>query len=534
MKLFLKPLLAVCLAICSGSAMAADYSQELNARWRGLLEFPQGVHLVLGINIENGNLTLDSPNQSMFGRVPSEFALSGNRVTFTDQELNASFSGELNEGVLKGKFTQGKSVKIDLQPLTAADRERLTFEGRYSGELLIDGATALPLQLNIAVLPTGYIGTLDSPAQHSYNIPLTEVDINAARVSFASPLIHASYRGEFKDGAYRGTFTQGMERPLSFKKTPLAEEAQVPSPKPQAGKHGGALAVITRANVETTYYADHDASTQYEIGSNTKTMVAYVLAQMLAEGRLNSDSQVADFWPDVSAQLRLVDLASHHSGLPRLPDNLSLTPETFADPYADYGQAELHAALQDLTPQGEEYQYSNFAYGILGEALARSASVSFAELLQHRVFAPLQMQDAFVALTARGDPGNLVQGYNVTDKPVSAWHFDALAGAGAVVATLPDMVKYLQAMLQLARDDSALLATMLNPASELGPCCMHPLGWILGEDAQGRAYAWHGGMTAGFTSVIGFYLDGSRAMVLLNNQSIPLGAEALAPMLTTP
>ena len=50
---------------------------------------------------------------------------------------------------------------------------------------------------------------------------------------------------------------------------------------------------------------------------------------------------------------------------------------------------------------------------------------------------------------------------------------------------------------------------------------------MLDKDKQGRPFAWHAGQTAGFACVIGFYLDGSRGMVLLNNQSIGVEEQML-------
>lgn len=518
-------------ACVSVQAQSDDYAPELNGSWRGVLEFPPGVKLALGVNINDGQITLDSPNQGSYDMAPTEYRLVGTEISFSKKELNASFSGQLDNGQLRGTFKQGKPVPIALQKLDASDRERMALEGRYSGDLIINGSANLPLVLNVAVLPEGFLGTLDSPAQQSYTIPLTNLNIDPTRVSFESPMIHASYNGEFKDGAYRGTFVQGMERPLDLRKEKPGEEGLPTVPKPQAGKHGGAQAVITRDRVETEFFADHNANTQYEIGSNTKTMVAYTLAQLLREGRVTPDSQVGDYWPEVKDSITLVDLASHHSGLPRIPENMLSGSESFTDPYAHYNDQLLQSALQNVSLHREGYVYSNFGYGVLGQALAREEKVSFATLLQRRVFTPLNMRGTYVALAASGDQPSLAQGFNVLDEPVAPWHFDALAGAGAVVSTLDDMVKYLQAMLRLAREDDPLLATMLTPERILGQCCPHPLGWVLAQDSQGLDYAWHAGMTAGFSSVIGFYLDGSRAMVLLNNQSIGLSQENLKPML---
>lgn len=504
-----------------------DYNPELDGRWRGELKFDQGISLVLGINIDEGKLTGDSPNQGMFGREPTAFALSGNRVGFEDKEINASFEGTLEGDVLKGQFTQGKTIDIALQKLDASDRERLKFEASYKGDLVINKTATLPLQLNVAVLPDGYLGTLDSPAQHSYGIPLTELVINDEKVSFQSPIINASYTGTYNNGAYEGTFVQGMERPLTLKKATPDEEEQTSVPKPQAGNHGGALAVITRDGVETQFYADHNAQTLYEIGSNTKTMVAYLLAKAIVEGKVEAGATLTDYWEEAPADITLVELASHHSGLPRLPENLTLDEGSFHDPYAHYGQQHMQAALASVTPGGKAYLYSNFGFGVLAETLAKAKDTPFPALLEQELLAPLQMGNTSVARADEQDSPLLAQGHDAMGQPVAAWHFDSMAGAGAVVSNLDDMVRYVEAMMQKNAAQDPVLELMLSPEATLGECCSHPLGWMLDKDEQDRPFAWHAGQTAGFTSVIGFYLDGSRGMVLLNNQSIGIEEQML-------
>ena len=82
-----------------------------------------------------------------------------------------------------------------------------------------------------------------------------------------------------------------------------------------------------------------DGDTVYEIGSITKTFTATLLADAVRSGRLTLDTPVAQLLPDFSIpsrsdiQITLDNLATQHSGLPRLPSNL--LPGDAANPYAD-------------------------------------------------------------------------------------------------------------------------------------------------------------------------------------------------------
>ena len=69
----------------------------------------------------------------------------------------------------------------------------------------------------------------------------------------------------------------------------------------------------------------------------TKTMVAFLPAKDLANGVLASDAQLGNIWDELSkpvSEISLVSLATHFSGLPRLPANLDVDDDL--NPYADY------------------------------------------------------------------------------------------------------------------------------------------------------------------------------------------------------
>lgn len=229
----------LCSLLFFTSAQAEDDDPAaLEGVWRGVLTIQDNVYLALGITIENGQLTLDSPNQGMFDHAPTEFTLTSDSVSFTDTGLSAQYSGELKDGVLVGSFTQGSERPLTLYRLEQQDFERMKFEGRYAGDLVINQGSQLPLRLNIAVLHAGdehgqYLATLDSPAQQSFGIAIESVEISEAHLNFTSALIQASFESERTDKGYEGTFTQGQLLPLTLRKVEEGEElAEAPKPEP--------------------------------------------------------------------------------------------------------------------------------------------------------------------------------------------------------------------------------------------------------------------------------------------------------------
>lgn len=517
--------LSLAAAILAPTAASAA-EHNLDGIWRGKLEVQPNVFLVVGININGDTITMDSPTQGNWGLPLKNFEISATEFKFSATELDAMYVGKVNGDEITGTFTQGIKRPLTLTRLSAADLERLAFEGRYGGVLGENTRYQLPLHVNVAVIAGGYYGSLDSPAQQTYGIPMTDFSISATGMSFKVPMIQASYESQVNtDRHYEGTFTQGVELPLTLKKM-KAGEVLSGGPKPELGEHGGAIAVITPVGTTTKYFAEHDAHTHYEIGSVTKTMVAYLLANSIVTERVTESQSLQSIFAEVPESITLAQLATHTSGLPRLPGDLFEGADE-ADPYAHYTLATTLAYLADLevAPTSESldhYEYSNLGYGVLAEALASVHGKSFAQLIQDELFTPFGMTASNVAMPLQNGEqplATLAQGYSSVGTPVAPWHFQAMAGAGAVRSTLPDMIRYVEQLIQRLQQRAPAVELLLAPRFTMGRCCARSLGWILQKDEKGQWFAWHNGQTAGATSFVGFYLDGSRAVVILHNQA---------------
>ena len=135
-------------------------------------------------------------------------------------------------------------------------------------------------------------------------------------------------------------------------------------------------------------------------------------------------------------------LSNHTSGLPRvIPKTLALLLAT-GDPYGDIKPVDVYDFLKGAnlsTTPGTRSSYSNLGGGLLGLALARRAGTSYEELIVSRICRPLGMADTRMTLT---DPQSrrLARPYQRRGKVEKSWHFDALAGAGAILSSADDML----------------------------------------------------------------------------------------------
>ena len=278
----------------------------------------------------------------------------------------------------------------------------------------------------------------------------------------------------------------------------------------------------------------------YEIGSLTKTFTGLILAQLVEQGRVKLDEPVRQLLPagtvakPTGTEISLLDLTTQHSGLPRMPGNFK--PADPDNPFADYRAVNLYQYISEhgLEKVGSpKFLYSNLGVGLLGQALADRAGMSYPALLAQQVTGPLEMPDTIVTLSA-AQQSRFIEGHAADHHVVHPWDLDALAGAGAIRSTAKDMLTYLAAQLHpekigsgrssKVRTLAAALKLSQEPQSEVAPGVQIAFGWLY-ITAEGTY--WHNGGTGGFSSFAFFNPKGDYAgVVLLNTTVSPSGSFA--------
>ena len=264
-------------------------------------------------------------------------------------------------------------------------------------------------------------------------------------------------------------------------------------------------------------------NTVFEIGSVTKVFTGTLLAQMVLRGDVALDDPVAKLlpgWiiPDFGGKaITLLDLATQSSGLPRLPTNLA--PADPTDPYADYTDAALKqflAGYKLTRAPGAMYEYSNLAMGLLGRALAAKRGMSYEGLLRKEILVPLGMNDTRVAEDSAWKSREAI-GHDSLFSPVHAWHFDALQSAGALRSTMPDMLRFAEALRDTTRGPLArAIAFAVQPRRAIRGADSIGLAWQHSR-MNGRDIVWHNGATAGFRTWLSGDLAAKRAVVVTTN-----------------
>ncbi len=264
----------------------------------------------------------------------------------------------------------------------------------------------------------------------------------------------------------------------------------------------------------------------FEIGSITKVFTGILLADMAARGEVGLEDTVQSHaHPGVTipshgtTPIRLVDLSTHTSGLPRLPSNFY--PADPSNPYADYSVDQLHQFLSGYTlPRdvGAKYEYSNLGTGLLGHILASIHGSDWESLAKARILVPLGMTMTGVTLTAEMKR-HLVRGHDAEGKVVANWDLPTLVGAGGLRSDAEDMLRFVDA--NLAPPTTPLQAAMQAshaPLVDAGPEMKVGLNWHI-RSTPTHTIVWHNGGTGGYMSFVGFDVERKVGVVVLENST---------------
>jgi CubicO group peptidase (beta-lactamase class C family) len=304
---------------------------------------------------------------------------------------------------------------------------------------------------------------------------------------------------------------------------------------------GAAVALELNGQPAFRAYAPPDAQppiderTAFEIGSVTKTFTALLLAQLVVAGEVTLEDPVSRYLPDVQlGSATLLDLATHHAGIPRLPASMVwAVMSRQPDPYSGWNERRLEAAASRVTPRsapGTRLRYSNFGYAVLGLVISRRTGMAYEELIVSRICEPLGMTDTSVGDAPNHD-GRLAHGHDYFGGRAANWHMAAMAPCGGIRSTAADMRRYLAAQMhpdQTPFPDAIRLAQEPRRDYPLGwqarlhgATAMRRIGlaWITSPSAQGSTIVWHNGATYGYGSFLGFTPERRVGVVALTNSA---------------
>jgi D-alanyl-D-alanine carboxypeptidase len=255
----------------------------------------------------------------------------------------------------------------------------------------------------------------------------------------------------------------------------------------------------------------------FEIGSITKSFVALVLLQMHDEGKLDLQTPVLDYLPELPIDAHFGPITVHHllTHTSGLPDNLGVF----------LGDAEARL-VQGFTP-GEHFHYCNAGFDMLGLLAEKLDGRPWRDCVRARIFAPLDMTEA-VGVISTAVRGRTAIGYKpFWDEQVyprqgrlaPAPNLVMDNAAGCIASTPGDMARYARMLLNrgqgprgriVSEQSFALMSTPYIKAPEFSATASYGYG-IAVDTLNGHKILRHTGGMIAFASSIHVDLDGGVA-----------------------
>lgn len=267
------------------------------------------------------------------------------------------------------------------------------------------------------------------------------------------------------------------------------------------------------------------ADTLYEIASFTKPFVATLVSQAAREGKIRLEEPLAACGPHQTSALCFdgqgvtwLDLLTHSSGLPDMPDNLDWNDWQATRSYTREQLGDFLATYQLHRRPGRIFSYSSVGYAILGRRLEALYRQPLERQLQ-RLTDALGMRDTRVALD-HDQIMRLAPGYQRKMPMVWGVHQGGMTASGGLKSTMQDMLVWLDVQLgkrQAKGWSQAIVASHQVTERPGAPLCNMALGWLYFNPA---GWYWHSGSAPGFKSFIAFDVKKQTGVVILANARI--------------
>ena len=317
--------------------------------------------------------------------------------------------------------------------------------------------------------------------------------------------------------------------------------------------HGDALAWF--AGVGFADIAEHrapDVTTLYRVASITKTFTGTAIMQLRDEGLLHLDDPAVVHLPELASgvspfgaleTVTIRRMLSHESGLQGDPPGT----DWWVPDYEGSAERNLARAGEITTtiPPNTQQKYSNLAYQLLGEIVARRSGMPYPEYVRTRILEPLGMNGSGFESLPEDLSERCAIGYAArflsdvlepASIPPSVW------AEGGLWSSVEDLARWLS--FQLKEDGGSREGAQILAGDSLKE--MHKARY-LGDDAWTEAFgiSWyavrkgeviwvqHSGGLHGFTSNICFDpKEQVGAIVLLNGigdaSELSVGLAAIA------
>jgi CubicO group peptidase (beta-lactamase class C family) len=266
----------------------------------------------------------------------------------------------------------------------------------------------------------------------------------------------------------------------------------------------------------------------FHMASITKPFVATSVMQLAEKAKVDLEAPVVKYLPyfrlnnERSATITVRQMLSHLSGMPDVSDYEWDKPQ--------YDDGALERYVRSLSNQsliaapGAGFRYSNMAYEVLGDLIAKVSGMSFEDYVRRHILEPLGMKSSTL-LVKQANPSLLTSPHVMDDSyqtvvskvfPYNRMH----SPSSTLYSNVIDMSRWAMANMNRGELDGKRILKdstydiMWKPAGEKWQ--QIGISWFLGKYREHRTISHSGGDT-GFVSNLVMIPDQSIAVVMMSN-----------------
>ena len=268
----------------------------------------------------------------------------------------------------------------------------------------------------------------------------------------------------------------------------------------------------------------------FHMASVSKPFTATAIMQLVEKGNINLDQPLVTYLPYFTMQdnrykdLTIRQMLNHTSGIADVEDYEWDNPQFDVDAAEKYNR-QFHADSLDFTPS-TSYNYSNAAYNILADVIAKVSGLTFEDYVKKYIFEPAGMTNSTfyqpdVPKNLATKPHILGQTFKVEESPTYPYN-RIHAPSSTLQSNIDDMLKWAQLYLNKGQINGKRLFNestyeqLIEPQVSIGGQDSICLSWFSRSLGAYKKYE-HNGGDDGYKAHLAFLPEKSMAVVVMTN-----------------
>lgn len=273
---------------------------------------------------------------------------------------------------------------------------------------------------------------------------------------------------------------------------------------------------------------------KWHLGSISKSLTTILLGTLIAEGMLDVDTPLPELLTDIPNidsgwnNISLRDVLAHRAGLPTNFGISVMTDITNAIDDRPRLRREALAEILANPPHNRDFLYSNVGYTLAGHVAEILTQEPWEHAIQERIFIPLAIPSAGFG-APKGErrldqPVGHANFFGLWQKPMNPYDSTAdntpiIGPAGTIHMSLPDLLKYGQALLQMAKGHDNILPAEIFLNLTTPQNGLYAGGMITStDDAAGGDFLWHNGSNTMWYAILTILPAKNRVIAMVTNR----------------